>query len=122
MEDIQEQLAILRRRIARIDKKWTGEGPARPRVADLPVPLRVTDLRPARYFVEELISGEVVHTAFGEHFETEKLFERHRRHGSMRSIIAPKPAIRVSPGERTRGGTYGRLRIAPPQDGLYRKR
>ena len=83
MEDIQEQLAILRRRIARIDKKWTGEGPARPRVADLPVPLRVTDLRPARYFVEELISGEVVHTACGEHFETEKLFERHRRHGSM---------------------------------------
>jgi hypothetical protein len=41
------------------------------------------DLRPARYFVEELISGEVVHTACGEHFETEKLFERHRRHGSM---------------------------------------
>ena len=74
MEDIQEQLASLRRRIARIDKKWTGDAPPRP-----PVP----DLRPARYFVEELMSGEVVHTACGEHFETEKLFERHRRHGSM---------------------------------------
>jgi len=74
VEDIQEQLASLRRRIARIDKKWTGDAPPRP-----PVP----DLRPARYFVEELMSGEVVHTACGEHFETEKLFERHRRHGSM---------------------------------------
>ncbi len=75
MEDIQEQLAILRRRIARIDKKWTGDAPARPG----PLP----DLRPARYFVEELMSGEVVQTSAGEHFETEKLFERHRRHGSM---------------------------------------
>ncbi|HTT62706.1 MAG TPA: ribonuclease H-like domain-containing protein [Bryobacteraceae bacterium] len=74
MEDIQEQLALLRRRIARIDRKWTRDAPAQ---------TRATDLRPARYFVEELIRGEVVQTACGEHFETEKLFERHRRHGSM---------------------------------------
>ena len=75
MEDIQEQLANLRRRIARIDRKWAGSAPERPRAQP--------DLRPARYFVEELMSGEVVRTACGEHFETEKLFERHRRHGSM---------------------------------------
>ena len=75
MEDIQEQLANLRRRIARIDRKWTGERAERPRLQP--------DLRPARYFVEELMSGEVVRTSLGEHFETEKLFERHRRHGSM---------------------------------------
>jgi uncharacterized protein YprB with RNaseH-like and TPR domain len=75
MEDIQEQLALLRRRIARIDRKWAGPAPERPRAQP--------DLRPARYFVEELMSGEVVRTACGEHFETEKLFERHRRHGSM---------------------------------------
>jgi len=74
VEDIQEQLASLRRRIARIDKKWTGGPPPQP---------RVSDLRPTRYFVENLISGSVVQTACGEHFETEKLFERHRRHGSM---------------------------------------
>jgi uncharacterized protein YprB with RNaseH-like and TPR domain len=79
VEDIQEQLAMLRRRIAHIDKKWTGDAPERPR----PSLLRPQDLRPARYFVEELMSGEVVHTAAGEHFEAEKLFERHRRHGSM---------------------------------------
>lgn len=75
MEDIQEQLALLRQRIARIDRKW-GSGGAKD-------PGRRPDPRPARYFVEELISGEVVPTACGEHFETEKLFERHRRHGSM---------------------------------------
>jgi uncharacterized protein YprB with RNaseH-like and TPR domain len=75
MEDIQEQLANLRRRIARIDRKWTGDRVERPRIQP--------DPRPARYFVEELMSGEVVRTSLGEHFEAEKLFERHRRHGSM---------------------------------------
>jgi len=75
MEDIQEQLASLRRRIARIDRKWSS---------DRPEPVRARpDPRPARYFVEELMRGEVVRTSFGEHFETEKLFESHRRHGSM---------------------------------------
>lgn len=34
-------------------------------------------------FIEELLSGEVVGTRFGEHFETERLWERHKRHGSM---------------------------------------
>jgi uncharacterized protein YprB with RNaseH-like and TPR domain len=76
--DIQEQLAELRRKIARIDRKYTTaastatvpDAPARP-------------LRPARYFVEEILSGQVVATAAGEHFETEKLYARHRRHGSM---------------------------------------
>ena len=29
------------------------------------------------------MSGEVVRTPLGEHFETEKLWERHRRHGSV---------------------------------------
>src|SRR5260370_17426583 len=30
-----------------------------------------------------MISGNVVTTGQGEHFETEKLYQRHRRHGSM---------------------------------------
>jgi uncharacterized protein len=81
VEDIQEQLAILRRRIARIDKKWRGAGTPACR-ADTLVGAGERS-SPARYFVEELMSGEVVHTDCGEHFETEKLFERHRRHGSM---------------------------------------
>ena len=33
-------------------------------------------------FVEELLSGEVVETPFGKHFETEKLYARHKLHGS----------------------------------------
>jgi uncharacterized protein YprB with RNaseH-like and TPR domain len=81
MDDIQEQLALLRKRIARIDRKWAA-GPPRPE-PPAALPERDDDRRPARWFVEELISGEVVKTPYGEHFETEKVWERHRRHGSM---------------------------------------
>ncbi|HVW86707.1 MAG TPA: ribonuclease H-like domain-containing protein [Bryobacteraceae bacterium] len=66
--DIQEQLAYLRQTVARIDRKYaeTPEPPA----------------RPASGFVEDLLSGEVVETPHGKHFETEKLYQRHKRHGS----------------------------------------
>src|ERR1035438_6866014 len=70
MEDLQEQLAALRCRVARIDRRYAGTpAPARP--------------KEAAGFIQDLMSGEVVHTAHGEHFETEKLWERHRRHGSV---------------------------------------
>ncbi len=74
--DIQHQLALLRRRIARIDRKYADGVPA----AEQP---QTSDLRPARYFVEQWMSGEEVETPHGRHFETERLFERHRRHGSL---------------------------------------
>ncbi len=72
MEDIQEQLAALRRRIARVDRKYANPAPA-------PRP----PLRPGGEFIEELLSGELVTTPLGQHFETEKLWENHRRHGSV---------------------------------------
>lgn len=77
MEDIQEQLAALRRRIARIDRKWekAAEAPA-------PAPMRIHRSTSA-HFIENLMSGEVVTTPFGRHFETEKVWERNRRHGSV---------------------------------------
>jgi len=73
MEDIHQQLAALRQRIARVDRKYASAAPAAPR----PAP------RPGGQFIEELLTGEVVETALGRHFETEKLWERHRRHGSV---------------------------------------
>jgi uncharacterized protein YprB with RNaseH-like and TPR domain len=77
LSDLQEQLALLRKRIAHIDRKYAT---ALPR----PAPLRrIDELHPARYFVEEWLQGEEVETPLGRHFETEKLYERHRRHGSL---------------------------------------
>lgn len=75
MSDFQEQLAELRRRIARIDRKY-----AKKEIAPRPP---VSTKRPERYFPEEWLSGAEVETDLGRHFETEKLYERHRRHGSI---------------------------------------
>jgi hypothetical protein len=86
MEEIQEQLAALRRRMARIDRKYEG-GPPRTK-ASPPDQTSAPEAqcRPAKgagHFIQDLMSGEVVRTALGEHFETERLWERHRRHGSV---------------------------------------
>jgi hypothetical protein len=79
VEDLQQQLAQLRERLARIDRKYAEAPPAAPQVE--------------RCSIEQLVSGEVVRTPHGEHFETEKLWERHRRHGSVDiSDLAELPA------------------------------
>ena len=57
--DIQEQLRWLRQTVARIDSKYAA-GP-------------VPEKPPSRGYVEDLLSGEVVETPLGKHFETEKL-------------------------------------------------
>jgi uncharacterized protein YprB with RNaseH-like and TPR domain len=80
----QEQFDLLRRRVARIDRKYAGATPA--------TPVRFERPKPNRYFVEEWLSGEEVETPAGRHYETEKLYERHRRHGSMDiSFLAELP-------------------------------
>jgi uncharacterized protein YprB with RNaseH-like and TPR domain len=73
MSDFQEQLAHLRRRIARIDKKFTRPTPRSP----IPKP------QPPIPAPEDWLHGEEVQTAHGVHYETEKLYERQRRHGSI---------------------------------------
>jgi uncharacterized protein YprB with RNaseH-like and TPR domain len=74
--DLQEQLAILRQRIAKIDRKYTSAAP--PRLAP-----REDPRRPARYLIEQWMSGEEVETPHGKHFESERVWERHRRHGNI---------------------------------------
>ena len=78
MSDIQEQLAALRKKVARIDRKYADPARVAP-----PAPPPPSRYRPARYFVEEWLSGEEVETAHGKHFETEKLYDRYKRHGSL---------------------------------------
>ena len=60
-------------------------------------------------FVEELLSGEIVETPFGKHFETEKLYARHTRHGSyeISDLLALPPDLL----DALSGGT---IALAPP--------
>lgn len=67
--NIQEQLAILRRTVSRIDGKYAAE----PRPAQ----------SPSAGYIEGLISGSLVETPRGRHFQTEKLYGRHERYGSF---------------------------------------
>ena len=71
----QEQLALLRRKIARIDRKFAGP-PKPPPVISRPEP-------PEQYYPQEWLHGDEIETACGRHFETERIWERHRRHGSI---------------------------------------
>ncbi len=74
--DLQDQLQQLRRRIARIDRKYAG-ATTRPQS-----PAQEWRL-PERYSIEHWLSGQEVETPHGRHFETERIWERHRRHGSI---------------------------------------
>jgi uncharacterized protein YprB with RNaseH-like and TPR domain len=80
MGELQQQLAELRRRVEKIDRKYAA-GHAKPLSTGPPEHFAHTP-RPAHLYIEEWLTGAEVETAFGRHFETEKIFERHRRHGS----------------------------------------
>ncbi len=75
MLDTEGQLARLKQRIAAIDRKYVA-------AKRFPSTPPVTDVKPARWFIEEWAEGQVVGNEFGEHFETERLFAAHKQHGS----------------------------------------
>jgi uncharacterized protein YprB with RNaseH-like and TPR domain len=77
MGELQQQLAELRRRVAKIDRKYAEGPPIRPAEHMEPA-----TPRPPHVYIEEWLSGTEIETSFGRHFETEKIFESHRRHGS----------------------------------------
>jgi uncharacterized protein YprB with RNaseH-like and TPR domain len=83
--NLQEQLAYLRQTVAKIDSKYsTPEA-----VSGAPQTVR------AGSFVEDLLTGEIIETPHGKHFETEKLYAAHQRHGSyeISDLIALQPDL-----------------------------
>jgi uncharacterized protein YprB with RNaseH-like and TPR domain len=82
MSDLQAQLAELRQRIARVSSACDRKFSAREESVFAPFPQFNETPRPGHEYVAEWMAGEEIETAFGRHLETEKLYERHRRHGS----------------------------------------
>ena len=64
--DTAAELARLRRQIASIERRFSKP---------------LVENKPARWFIDEWSEGEVVRNEFGEHFQTERLFARHKHHG-----------------------------------------
>jgi len=86
--DIREQLAHLRRTVATIDRKYATLPASPPAVLSAPPlgewedsPAVITPESPSD-FVDEILTGEVIETPLGKHFETEKLYQRHKRYGT----------------------------------------
>ena len=70
--DIKEQIEYLRQTMAGIDRKY----------AEMPAVRPPAEASAGGSFVEQLLSGEVIETPLGKHFETEKLYANHEVHGS----------------------------------------
>jgi uncharacterized protein YprB with RNaseH-like and TPR domain len=100
--DLRDQLTELRRRIARIDRKY-----ATPSAPPLPI---TRPEPPDRYYPQEWLQGDEIETEHGRHFETERLWERHRRHGSM-SICD----LDNLPADLLRSISNGEILHAPPR-------
>ncbi len=94
--DFKSQLAVLRRRITRIQN--------RPPAASLPAAPPNEELwrvAPAHYDANVLLPGEVVENAQGQFFLSERFFPAHRRHGSVEfSRLAELTADLLSPISR----------------------
>ncbi len=99
MSDFQEQLAHLRKKVARIDKKYTRPKRQPPATSHQPLA-----------FPEDWLHGEEVSSAHGVHYETERLYERQRRHGAIGIVdLESLPEDLLDPISN------GEIRGVPPQ-------
>lgn len=83
--ELQQQLDALRRRVARIDRKYALSAPSpAPRPVDFvrKPESPESETKPERYYIHEWASGEVVQNEHGSHYQMERLYEGRRRHGS----------------------------------------
>src|SRR6204780_1515584 len=106
MSELQEQLAALRRRMARVaaecDEKY-----GKP---ENPYSTGASHTFSTGFQVQEWFPGEEIITEYGKHFETETFYARHRRHGSAElSELAELPHALLEILTNAGGGA------APPQ-------
>ena len=129
MSDLQQQLADLRARVARVAKQCDAKYDAefstrgatsqigRPTWHEQPVEHEISECETgerAQSAVEGWLGGETIETAHGCHFETEKLYERHKRHGS-----ADIGALAELPQDLLAAISGGATPLAPPAEWAF---
>jgi uncharacterized protein YprB with RNaseH-like and TPR domain len=75
MSELQDQLAALRQRMARVLEECAGK-------YEKPHSTGLSRTSSPRFHVHEWLPGEEIETSLGKHFETETFYASHRRHGS----------------------------------------
>lgn len=100
MSDLQQQLAILRQRMARVMEQCAEkyETPAQSR----------------RWHIDEWMPGEEIETGHGKHFEAETFYARHRRHGS-----ADIGSLAELPPDLLETISNGSVRDIPPREWAF---
>jgi hypothetical protein len=121
MSDLQQQLADLRARVARVakqcDAKYDAGFTSKFSTLDLVQQTRAAERKEdtrSQAAAEEWLGGEVIETAHGRHFEFEKLYERHRRHGS-----ADIGALADLPEDLLTAISGGTAPLTPPSDWAF---
>jgi uncharacterized protein YprB with RNaseH-like and TPR domain len=133
MSDLQQQLADLRARVARVARQCDAKYDAvsgvpfstrtalpqssEPTWHEEPVEHEIAEHQTAeraQNAVEAWLGGETIETAHGRHFETEKLYERHRRHGS-----ADIGSLAELPEDLLTAISGGAAPLTPPSDWAF---
>jgi uncharacterized protein YprB with RNaseH-like and TPR domain len=115
--DIREQLAQLRQTINGIQARHSAPVRPTPESALAANPLAANTFaitQGTRGLIEDLVSGEVVFTPYGSHFETERIFALHHRHGSY-----DISDLLDLPGNLLTALSDGAISDAPPQRWLF---
>ena len=110
MSELQDQLAVLRQRMARVAAECE-EKYGKPQK---PYSTGVSDTFPQKFHVEEWFPGQEIETEHGKHFETETFYGRHRRHGS-----AELSELAELPGDLLETLSHGAVRDVPPQEWAF---
>ena len=107
MSELQEQLAALRARMARVLEECADkyEKPNSKGVSRIPAQRRAAP---------ESLPGEEIETEYGKHFEFETFYPSHRRHGSSEiSDLAEMPA------DLLETLSHGSVRDVPPREWAF---
>jgi uncharacterized protein YprB with RNaseH-like and TPR domain len=107
MIDPSDQLARLKARIAEVNRRLAAKYPKK--VETAPRSPAVFKEQIGRWFIEEWSSGGVVKNEFGEHFQTERLFPAHKRHGAM--LVG---ALGELPSDLLQAAGDGKIPAVPP--------
>lgn len=100
MSDLQEQLAILRQRMARVMERCAEK-------YETPAP-------PRRSHMDGCMPGEEIETGRGKHFEAETFYASHRRHGS-----ADIGSLAGLPADLLETISNGSVRDIPPREWAF---